>query len=62
MNFFLTKLGKLLKKLHKNMSTQNILDFGHRNLGFEPGTSDLFDRFFGTFLVKKMWSQNDGIH
>jgi hypothetical protein len=29
----------------------NILDFGHRNLGFEPATSDLFDRFFGTFLV-----------
>jgi hypothetical protein len=26
--------------------------FEHRNLGFEPGTSDLFDRFFGTFLVK----------
>jgi hypothetical protein len=26
-----------------------ILDFGHRNLGFEPGTSDLFDL---TFLVK----------
>jgi hypothetical protein len=25
---------------------QNILDFGHRNLEFEPGTSDLFDRFF----------------
>jgi hypothetical protein len=26
---------------------QNILDFGHRNLGFEPGMSDLFGRFFG---------------
>jgi hypothetical protein len=24
----------------------------NKNLGFEPGTSDLFDRFFGTFLVK----------
>jgi hypothetical protein len=22
---------------------------------------DLFDPFFGTFLVKKMWSRNDGI-
>jgi hypothetical protein len=49
-------LGKLLIKLHNNMSTeevkvltQNILDFGHRNLGFEPGTSDLsfFLYFFG---------------
>jgi hypothetical protein len=31
----------------------NILDFVHRNLGFEPGSSDLFDHFFfGTFLVK----------
>jgi hypothetical protein len=32
-----------------------MLDFEHRNLGFEPGTSDLFDRFSfcGTFLVKK---------
>jgi hypothetical protein len=29
------------------------LDFGHRNLGFETGTSDLFDHFLGTFLVKK---------
>jgi hypothetical protein len=29
------------------------LDFGQRKLGFEPGTSDLFDRCFGTFLVKK---------
>jgi hypothetical protein len=42
-----------LIKLHNNMSTcevevltQNILDFEHRNLGFEPGTSDLFDRLF----------------
>jgi hypothetical protein len=22
-------------------------------MGFEPGSSDLFDRFFGTFLIKK---------
>jgi hypothetical protein len=53
-----SKLGKLLINLHNNISTnevlaQNILGFGHRNLEFEPGTSDLFNRFFGTFLVKK---------
>jgi hypothetical protein len=48
-----SKLEKLLIKLHNNMSTcevqvlaQNILDFGHRNLGFEPRTSDLFGRTF----------------
>jgi hypothetical protein len=32
---------------------QNTLDFGHRNLRFESGTFDLFDRFFCNFLVKK---------
>jgi hypothetical protein len=32
---------------------QNILDFGHRNLGFEPSTSDLFDRFFRYFFGLK---------
>jgi hypothetical protein len=32
---------------------QNILDFGHGNLGFEAGMSYFFDRFFGTVLVKK---------
>jgi hypothetical protein len=39
--------------MHNNMSTNevyliapNILDLGHRNLGFEPDTSDLFDCFF----------------
>jgi hypothetical protein len=31
----------------------NILDFGHRSLGFEPGTSDLFDRFFRYFFGEK---------
>jgi hypothetical protein len=52
-----SKLRKLLIKLHKNFSTfevqvlaQNILDFGHRYLGFEPGTSGLFDRFFRYFF------------
>jgi hypothetical protein len=61
-----SKLEKLSIKLHNNMLTceikvlaQNILDFGHRNLGFEPGTSDWFDRFSGTFLVvePKRWHQ-----
>jgi hypothetical protein len=40
-----------------NMSTcevkvlaQNILDFGHRNLGIETGMSDLFVRFFRYFF------------
>jgi hypothetical protein len=47
-------LGKLFEKIAITcVLAQNILDFRHRNLGFEPGTSDLFDRFFGTFLVKK---------
>jgi hypothetical protein len=51
-----SKLGKLLINLHNNMSTcevQKILDFGHRNLGFEEfelGTSDLVDRFFRYFF------------
>jgi hypothetical protein len=53
-----SKLGKLFIKLHNNMSTcevqvlaHNILDIGHRNLGFEPGTSDRFFRYF--FGLKK---------
>jgi hypothetical protein len=29
------------------------LDFGHRNLGFEPGTFDLFDPFFRSFFGLK---------
>jgi hypothetical protein len=32
---------------------QNFLNLGHINLGFKPGTSDLFDRFLRYFLVKK---------
>jgi hypothetical protein len=32
---------------------QNIMDFRDRNLGFEPGTSDLFNLFSVLFLLKK---------
>jgi hypothetical protein len=49
-----------LIKWHNNMSTKEvyvftliILDFGYRNLGFEPGTSDLFDRFFRYLFGEK---------
>jgi hypothetical protein len=55
-------LGKLLIKLHNNMSTcevlaQNILDFRHRNLGFEPGTFDLFGRTFSVLFLLRCGDQ-----
>jgi hypothetical protein len=39
-----------LTQNQKKLSDFYILDFEHRNLGFEPGTSDLFDRFFRYFF------------
>jgi hypothetical protein len=35
------------------------LDFGHRNLGFKPGTSEFFNRFFfGTFHKMKKFKRH----
>jgi hypothetical protein len=39
-----------MSKCEVEVLAQNILDFGHRNLGFEPGTSDNIDRFFRPFF------------